>query len=389
MSTTQSDVMQLAQQGNPKAIAALMNRSLRSKGITVKAFVQKNRLNIFLESAEIPPQQSLVDLTQKGISSLNIETIKTVRVHGKQEGEDLPCWAEEFTLDTYIEPSVADSDAIVVASTTVHPIQQARSVSTTPRNITVASTKSANLPLIAIIVGVASVAGLALIGLFGSIFWVRSAQSSAIAESQELIKTVGEGENAGSIEALKADQENLQAAIGLLEDTPKLPVVNVGSLQSQLTEAESKLAEVEESIETYEALMPQILAVVDQFSALDSSLDVGMNYRDYGSEVREIKVVLDRLGREPGVADQAVYEDLKEAYIHYEFAYNVWNYYIESDSASNSFFPADSSYGRLLVNTYNVEPTDILSYKKIYLDTALSTVWSAASQKVEDALTKI
>ena len=33
--------LELAKQGNPKAIAALMNRSLQAKGITVKVAVKK------------------------------------------------------------------------------------------------------------------------------------------------------------------------------------------------------------------------------------------------------------------------------------------------------------------------------------------------------------
>jgi hypothetical protein len=79
MSAIQSDVVATAKQGNPKAIAALMSHSLKPKGIEVKAFAKGDRLNIFLESAEIPPQQALVSFTKKGIEGLAIQTIKAVR----------------------------------------------------------------------------------------------------------------------------------------------------------------------------------------------------------------------------------------------------------------------------------------------------------------------
>ncbi len=390
MSTTQSEGVQLAKRGDPKAIAALMNRSLQSKGISVTAFIQKSRLNIFLESAEVPPEEVLIAIIRKGLNNLHIETIQTVRVHGKQIGSDLPSWVKEFPLESYVSSPDTGRDAIAVASTTVHPVQRTQPVSVSSRNIAQANKQpsSPTTPWIPLLAGITGIAAFALIGLVGSIVWVRSAQSRAISDAQELIESVVEGKKVGSIEALKTDQENLQEAIALLQDVPKFPLVNLGDLKKELSEAETQLGKVEESIATYETLMPQILAVVDQFSALDSALDVGMNYRDYGAEVREIKVALDRLGREPGAADQPVYSDLKDAYTHYEFAYNVWNYYIESDE-TNSFFSANSSYGRVLMNTYNVEPTDVLTYKMIYLDSALSTVWEAARQKVESAQAKM
>jgi hypothetical protein len=117
MSYTQSDVVESAKQGNPKAISALMSRSLKAKGIDVRSFVKGNRLNVFLESAEIPPQQALVNFTRKGLEGLGIETIKIVRVHGKQIGSDLPNWAEEFNLSTYVEPVVEDCGAIDISKT--------------------------------------------------------------------------------------------------------------------------------------------------------------------------------------------------------------------------------------------------------------------------------
>jgi hypothetical protein len=75
MSATQPDVAESAQQGNPKVIAALMSRTLKPKGIDVKAFVKGNRLNIFLESAEVPPKQALVGFTRKGIEGLGIQAL--------------------------------------------------------------------------------------------------------------------------------------------------------------------------------------------------------------------------------------------------------------------------------------------------------------------------
>jgi hypothetical protein len=52
---TQPDLLDLAKQGNPKAIAALLNRSLQAKGITAKANLKENGyLQVMLEASQIP-----------------------------------------------------------------------------------------------------------------------------------------------------------------------------------------------------------------------------------------------------------------------------------------------------------------------------------------------
>lgn len=388
MSATQSDIVAAAKQGNPKAVAALMSHSLKPKGIEVKAFMKGDRLNIFLESAEVPPQQALVSFTKKGIEGLGIQTIKVVRVHGRQIGSDLPDWAEEFKLSTYLEPDVKESEAIVVASTIVNPVQKSQITTVSPSRVAVVRSQPNNRLILWVSVIASSVVAVTLLSLGGFTFWIRSTQNSAIAQVQDLIKDVGKAENPGDIQALKTDQENLQEAANLLAVAPKVPLFSVAALSTEADNIQAQLSDANAGIEAYEALIPEIEDALDQVAAVNSALDVGMNYRDYGAEVRGLKVALDRLGRQPGAKEHVVYQDLDQAYKHYEFAYNVWNYYIESDE-SHRLFPASSTYGSLLVSNYNVSTTDILGRGYIHLSTALSKVWTAASQKVEDAQAKL
>lgn len=56
----QQNDLELAKQGNPHAIAALMNRQLQPKGITAKATLKDGCLQIMLESTQVPDQQALV-----------------------------------------------------------------------------------------------------------------------------------------------------------------------------------------------------------------------------------------------------------------------------------------------------------------------------------------
>jgi tetratricopeptide (TPR) repeat protein len=98
MTTEQPNLQQLAKQGNPKAIAALLNRSLQPKGITAKAAVKNGCLQLMLEATKVPPKQPYVDSLRKGLTNLMPTAIQKVRVYGKQVGEDVPEWLEEFDL---------------------------------------------------------------------------------------------------------------------------------------------------------------------------------------------------------------------------------------------------------------------------------------------------
>ncbi|HBB31628.1 MAG TPA: hypothetical protein DDZ80_15845 [Cyanobacteria bacterium UBA8803] len=100
---TQPSLKELARQGNPKAIAAVLNRSLQPKGITVKAILDQRCLQLMLISAQVPAIE-LVRVIRDGLSRLGIESIEQVKIYGKQAGEDIPDWHQEFEL---IPPSLA------------------------------------------------------------------------------------------------------------------------------------------------------------------------------------------------------------------------------------------------------------------------------------------
>lgn len=90
--------LQLAKQGDVKAITALMNRVLESKGITAKATLRDSCLQIILEANQLPHQNALVEFVTKGITSLEVESIKSVKIYGRQVGEEFPVWDTELLL---------------------------------------------------------------------------------------------------------------------------------------------------------------------------------------------------------------------------------------------------------------------------------------------------
>jgi uncharacterized glyoxalase superfamily protein PhnB len=97
---SQPDVLELAKQGNPRAIAAIVNHLAKPYHITAKATRQEDCLHILLESEQAISQPTAVALIYKIVSSLKSESIRAIRVYGRQVGEKAATWYEEISLIT-------------------------------------------------------------------------------------------------------------------------------------------------------------------------------------------------------------------------------------------------------------------------------------------------
>lgn len=128
---TQQNILAAAKQGNPQAIAALMNRSLAAKGVTAKAQLTERCLHVMLEAEVVPNQQALVAYVTKGIRGLESEAVQRLVIYGRQHGADFPAWTEPVELqqpplkvqpttsaETFREPAVEQ-----VAATAATPLK--------------------------------------------------------------------------------------------------------------------------------------------------------------------------------------------------------------------------------------------------------------------------
>lgn len=107
-----SELTALARQGDPSAIAALMNRTLKPKGITAKAVARQGCLQIQLESAQVPNQTALTQFVSKGLENLQVRSIRSVRLYGYQVGAEIPAWEEEIVLPGSEEPTVLEVEEL-------------------------------------------------------------------------------------------------------------------------------------------------------------------------------------------------------------------------------------------------------------------------------------
>ena len=116
----QPNYLKLAKQGDTEAIGVLINRSLQPKGINAKIAFKNSCLKIMLESTSAPDQQVLVEFIRKGITNLDIKSVKIVQVYGRLTGEDFPEWSQEFTLVDKLAPSLNSSKTNLIN----YPIKQ-------------------------------------------------------------------------------------------------------------------------------------------------------------------------------------------------------------------------------------------------------------------------
>ncbi|HEY9637360.1 MAG TPA: hypothetical protein V6D14_28425 [Coleofasciculaceae cyanobacterium] len=95
---TQPTLEELAKQGDANAIATLLNRSFEPKGVTTKAAIKNDSLNIIVEAVKTPNKQESVAIISDVIIRLGLGMVNTVIVYGRQPGDDIPDWHQKFVL---------------------------------------------------------------------------------------------------------------------------------------------------------------------------------------------------------------------------------------------------------------------------------------------------
>ncbi|MEZ2276961.1 MAG: hypothetical protein ACBR12_08605 [Microcoleus sp.] len=94
---SQQQLLEMARQGNPKAIATLINQLLQPQGITATAGFKDGWLHIILESApSAPNQQNTATYIYKKLCTLKSKFLHKVKIHGRQLGNKTIVWTQDF-----------------------------------------------------------------------------------------------------------------------------------------------------------------------------------------------------------------------------------------------------------------------------------------------------
>jgi len=111
---SQQDIVNLAKEGDAKAIAFLIGQALHSFGVTAKASSENDTLHLLLEGEQLPAQDACIRVAVKGLQRLQPNNIYSLTIYGRQNGQQLPAWTQnvELTKPLTSQPASAGTSRI-------------------------------------------------------------------------------------------------------------------------------------------------------------------------------------------------------------------------------------------------------------------------------------
>ncbi len=124
---TQLTVVERAKQGEPDAIAQLMNRTLNQRAAHVQVRRRGGEYRLLVESDRLPEQQATVQWIEQGLRKLAIADMQTVTIYGKARQSAKPDWQYGFEIGGFAArsqglPSESPQAASVTSSLTEPPL---------------------------------------------------------------------------------------------------------------------------------------------------------------------------------------------------------------------------------------------------------------------------
>lgn len=91
-------LLNLAKQGKPGAIAAMLNRSFQKEGWTCKGRTNGNELKLTFEGENPPQLEEIRDRLMRGLRTIQPEGIEVLNLEARKTGQLRPTWSEIFYL---------------------------------------------------------------------------------------------------------------------------------------------------------------------------------------------------------------------------------------------------------------------------------------------------
>ena len=141
---SQQDILNLAKEGDPRAIAFLIGQALESFGVTAKASRENDSLHLLLEAEQLPAEEACLRVAVKGLERLQPNNIYSLTVYGRRVGQQLPAWTQTVELKKRQTPApvsaTVSASAAVAASLPASPIPVTLPKLETTQNVTTAYT---------------------------------------------------------------------------------------------------------------------------------------------------------------------------------------------------------------------------------------------------------
>lgn len=113
---SQQDILNLAKEGDARAIAFLIGQALESFGVTAKASLENDTLHLLLEAEQLPAEQACVRVAVKGLQRLQPNNVYSVTVYGRRGGQQLPAWTQTVELKKRLTPAPVSAPVAVSAA---------------------------------------------------------------------------------------------------------------------------------------------------------------------------------------------------------------------------------------------------------------------------------
>ena len=78
---SQQDILNLAKEGDARAIAFLIGQALQSFGVTAKASLENDSLHLLLEAEKLPAEEACLRVAIKGLQRLQPNNIYSVTIY--------------------------------------------------------------------------------------------------------------------------------------------------------------------------------------------------------------------------------------------------------------------------------------------------------------------
>jgi Bacterial capsule synthesis protein PGA_cap len=126
---SQQDILNLAKEGDAKAIAFLIGQALQSFGVTAKASSESDSLHLLLEAEQLPAEDACIRVVVKGLQRLQPNNVSSLTIYGRKIGQQLPAWTQRVELKKPLtsEPASAPVASIPTPSQTVENKQKSPS----------------------------------------------------------------------------------------------------------------------------------------------------------------------------------------------------------------------------------------------------------------------
>jgi protease PrsW len=80
-------------------IKSKLNSAFKQHSFHININLKNNYLQILIESVSVPNQSLVTAIIRKEISPLELQSLPLIKIYGREIGEELPAWFQEFELD--------------------------------------------------------------------------------------------------------------------------------------------------------------------------------------------------------------------------------------------------------------------------------------------------